>query len=70
MTYAGTRAQALEAQRNAVAANVAFGVAGAAAIATTVFLVLDIKKASSPQAVTLTPQLGSESMGLSLQGRF
>ncbi len=70
MTYEGTRAQALEAQRNAVAANVAFGVAGAAAIATTVFLVLDLTRKDEPNKVTVSPQWQPGVSGVSLSGRF
>lgn len=67
MVYQGTRQQALDAQRNAVAANVAFGVAGAAAVATVVFIVLDVK---NPVPVDVAPVAGPGGAGVVVGGRF
>lgn len=65
--YAGTRQDALDAQRNALAANVAFGVAGAAAVATVVFIILDVK---NPAPVDVTPVATPGGAGVLLGGRF
>jgi PEGA domain len=66
-TYAGTRQDALAAQQSALLTNVSWGVAGAALVATVVFLVLD---ATRPQAVTVAPWLGAFGGGFALGGRF
>lgn len=66
-TYAGTRAQALGARQQALIANIGFGVAGAAAIATIVFVVLDVRSAS---AVEVAPVVGGGGAGLQVGGRF
>lgn len=67
MVYQGTRQQALDAQSNALAANVAFGVAGAAAVATVVFIVLDVK---NPVPVDVTPVASPDGAGVVVGGRF
>lgn len=46
--YQGTRAQALEQNRNALIANVAFITAGVAALATAVFLIVDLVTGAEP----------------------
>lgn len=51
-TWAGTRAQALEQNRNALIANVSFGVAGAALVGTVISLVVD---ATHPAPVQVSP---------------
>jgi hypothetical protein len=66
-TYAGSRAQALAARQQALIANIGFGVAGAAAIATVVFVVLDVRAASS---LEVTPTVGGGGAGLLLGGHF
>jgi hypothetical protein len=67
MRYQGTRQQALDAQANALAANVLFGVAGAAAVATVVFAVLDLK---NPAPVDVAPAAVPGGAGVSVGGRF
>jgi len=64
--YQGTRAQALEQNRNASVANVAFGLAGAALIGTVISGIID-----GPLApVQITPTVTSTSAGLTLGGSF
>lgn len=54
--YQGTRAQALEQNRNALIANVSFIALGVAAVATAVFLILDlVSHAEPPPATGTTP---------------
>ncbi|MBK7862809.1 MAG: PEGA domain-containing protein [Archangiaceae bacterium] len=71
-SYAGTREQALAAQRNATGANISWGVAGAALIATVVSVVLDVRaaKAGDTQVeVTPAPTPGGGG-ALLIGGRF
>ena len=70
MTYGGTRRQAQEAQRNAIVANVAFGVAGAAAIGTALFLLSDLTKKTSSESVTVVPVLTADGAAVSVGGSF
>lgn len=67
MTFQGTRQQALDAQSNALAANIAFGVAGAAAAATVVFIILDVK---NPVPVDVAPAVTPGGAGVVVGGRF
>jgi hypothetical protein len=67
MTYAGNRQDALGAQQNATIANIAFGVAGAAAVATVVFIILDVK---NPVPVDVAPVATPGGAGVLLGGRF
>ena len=67
MVYQGTRQNALDAKSNALAANVAFGVAGAAALATVVFVVLDVK---NPVPVDVAPVASPDGAGVVVGGRF
>lgn len=67
-TYKGTRNDALSVQQNALAANVSFGVAGAAGIATVIFLILDLTHSSAP--VQVAPTAGPTGAGVSLGGHF
>lgn len=70
-TYAGTRAQALDAQKNALIANVMYGVAGAALIATVIFVVLDVKRpVDGDTQLEVTPVAAPGAGGLILGGRF
>ena len=64
--YQGTRAQALDQNRNAVIADVAFGVAGAALIGTVVSGIVGAKSAS----VQVTPAVSSTAAGISFGGTF
>lgn len=64
--YQGTRAQALEQNRNAVIANVAFGVAGAALIGTVISGIVDGTRAP----VQLAPTVSSTAAGLTVGGTF
>jgi len=66
-TYRATRQDALTVQSNALAANVAFGVAGVAGIATVVFAILD---ATSPSPVQVAPTASASGAGLVIGGRF
>lgn len=50
--YQGTRAQALEQNRNALVANVSFAALGVAAVATAVFLILDLVSHAEPAPAT------------------
>lgn len=65
--YQGTRAQALEQNRNALVANVAFGVAGAALVGTIVSGIID---GNRPPPVQLAPALSPTAAGLTLGGSF
>jgi hypothetical protein len=67
MTYKGTRQQALSAQTNATVANIAFGLAGAAAAATMLFVVLDARK---PAPVDVTPAVVAGGGGVVVGGHF
>ena len=67
-TYRSTRADALTVQSNALAANVAFGIAGAAGIATVIFVILDAT--SSPAPVQVAPTASASGAGLVIGGRF
>ncbi|MEW5743451.1 MAG: PEGA domain-containing protein [Myxococcota bacterium] len=67
MVYQGTRQDALTAQSNATAANIAFGVAGAAAAATVVFIILDVK---NPVPVDVAPVATPGGAGVLVGGRF
>ena len=64
--YQGTRAQALDQNRNAVIADVAFGVAGAALIGTVISGIVGAKSAS----VQVTPAVSSTAAGISFGGTF
>lgn len=68
MTYQGTRALALQAQTDAIIADVAFAIAGAAAIVTAVLVVLDVT--STPPAVQVGPAVGSGAAGVVVGGSF
>lgn len=65
--YGATRKDALAVQQNALGADIAFGVAGAAAIATIVFIILD---ATAPAEVQVAPTAGATGAGLVVGGRF
>ncbi len=67
-TYKATRQEALNVQSNALAANVAFGIGGAAAIATIVFVILDAT--SGPGEVQVAPTASTSGAGLVIGGRF
>jgi hypothetical protein len=67
--YAGTRQQALDAQRNALVANVAFGVTGAAAATTVVLLILDATHGPGGP-VSVAPVVTPAGGGLVFGGRF
>lgn len=67
MVYAGTRKEALDAQRNALFANISFGVAGAALAATVLFVILDATRAPEVQ---VAPAVSAEGAGVTLGGRF
>lgn len=67
LVYQGTRAEALAQGRTALVANVAFGVAGAAAVATVISVVLDATRAP---AVQVAPTAAPGAAGLSLGGTF
>lgn len=70
--YAGSREQALAAQRNATGANITFGVAGAALIATVISVVLDVKASQAGDTqveVTPAPAPGGGG-GIVIGGRF
>ncbi len=66
-TYSATRKDALTVQSNALAANVAFGVAGAAGIATIIFLVLDV---THPSGVEVAPTVSPSGAGVTVGGAF
>jgi PEGA domain len=67
--YQGNRAQAIDAQQNALSSNIAWGVAGAAAVATVVFLVVDLTR-KEPTKVALSPVLSPTFSGVALEGSF
>ena len=67
-TYAGTRADALSIRSNALIANVFFGVASAAIIATGVLLFFDIRAADVP--VEVTPAVSPSGGALLIGGHF
>ena len=64
--YLGTRAQALEQNRNALVADVAFGIAGAALIGTVISVVVD---ATHP-VVEVAPVVTPTAAGLTIGGTF
>ena len=68
-TYAGTRKTALEQNRNALIADVSFGVAGAAAISAVVVGIVSASSAAKP-TVTVAPMTGPSGGGLSVGGAF
>lgn len=63
--YAGTRAQALEQNRNALVANVAFGVAGAAAVGAIISGIVD-----GTRTVQVAPTASADGAGVTIGGRF
>ncbi|MDP1822441.1 MAG: PEGA domain-containing protein [Archangium sp.] len=65
--YQGTRAQALEQNRNAVIANVTLGLAGAALIGTVVSGIVD---GTRTPAVQITPAVTTNGAGLTVGGTF
>jgi hypothetical protein len=65
--YAGTRALALEQNRNAVVANVAFGVAGASLIGAVISGIYD---GTRPPPVQVTPTASATGAGISVGGSF
>lgn len=68
-TYAGTRKTALEQNRNALIADVSFGIAGAAAISAVVVGI--VSGTSAPKSsVTVAPIAGPSGGGLSVGGTF
>jgi len=70
-TYSGTRQQALDAQRNALLANVFFGVSGAALVATVVLLILDIRRpVDGDTDVEVTPAPAPGGGGIMIGGHF
>lgn len=70
-TYSGTRQQALDAQRNALIANVFYGVSAAALVATIVAIIFDVKRpADGDTDVEVTPAATPGGGGLIIGGRF
>lgn len=65
--YGATRRDALLVQQNALGADIAFGVAGAAAVATVIFIILD---AAAPPEVQVAPTAGPGGAGVLVGGRF
>lgn len=65
--YQGTRAQALEQNRNALIANVAFGVAGAALVGTVISGIVDGTRAP---AVQVAPAVSPNGAGVTFGGSF
>ncbi|HEY0880878.1 MAG TPA: PEGA domain-containing protein [Archangium sp.] len=65
--YAGTRAQALEQNRNALVANVAFGVAGAALVGAVISGIVD---GTRPAPVQVAPTASTTGAGISVGGSF
>lgn len=63
--YAGTRAQALEQNRNAMVANIAFGVAGAAAVGAIISGIVD-----GTRPVQVTPTASAGGAGVAVGGSF
>jgi hypothetical protein len=71
MTYVGTRQQALDAQRNALIANIFYGISAAALIATVVLIVIDAKTPSDGETdVEVTPAAAPGGGGVLIRGRF
>lgn len=68
-TYAGTRKTALEQNRNALIADISFGVAGAAAISAVVVGIVSASSSAKP-AVTVAPLAGPSGGGLCVGGAF
>jgi hypothetical protein len=66
--YAGTRALALEQNRNALIANVSFGVAGAALVGAVISGIVDGTRAAP--AVQVAPAASATGAGISLGGSF
>jgi hypothetical protein len=66
--YQGTRAEALEQNRNALIANVAFVATGVAAAATVVSVIIDATRPSP--AVQVTPVVTPGGAGVTVGGRF
>ena len=64
--YLGTRAQALEQNRNALVANVAFGIAGAALIGTVISGIVD----GTHPVVEVAPVVTPTAAGLTIGGTF
>lgn len=64
--YRGTRSQALDQNRNAVIADVAFGVAGVALIGTVISGIVG----ATPAPVEVTPTVSSTAAGISFGGTF
>ena len=70
-TYSGTRQQALDAQRNALIANVFYGISGAALIVTVVLVVLDLKRPADGETdVEVTPAPAPGGGGIMIGGHF
>ena len=67
-TYAGKRSEAIAAHTNATIANVSFGVAGAALVATGVLLFLDVQAGSAPLEVA--PVASPTGAGVMIGGHF
>lgn len=65
MVYTGTRAQALEQNRNATIANISFGVAGAALIGTVVSGIID-----GTHSVQVAPTVTPQGAGVTVGGHF
>jgi len=68
-TYSGTRKTALEQNRNAIVADVSFGIAGAAAISAVIVGIVSASSSSKP-AVTIAPTAGPSGAGLCVGGAF
>lgn len=68
-TYAGTRRLALEQNRNALIADISFGVAGAAAISAVVVGIVSATSTGKP-AVSIAPVAGPSGAGLCVGGAF
>lgn len=67
-TYTGKRTEALSVHSNALIANVSFGVAGAALVATAVLLFFDVQASNAP--VQVTPVAAPTGAGVVVGGRF
>jgi hypothetical protein len=65
--FQGTRAQALEQNRNALIANVAFGVTGAALVGTVISAIVDGTRAP---AVQVAPAVSTNGAGVTVGGKF
>lgn len=71
MTYAGSRQQALDAQRNALISNVFYGISAAALVATIVLIIIDAKTPADGETdVEVTPAATPGGGGLIIGGRF